>query len=68
MLEEVIKRLYLRLTCELNLANWRLLTPPVFGMYILSAVPTAGGIVKDTALREQYVVETILTVDATEAH
>ena len=42
MLEEVIER---TLTCELDLGNWRLLTPsPVLGMYVLPTVLIAGAI------------------------
>ena len=51
-------------TLELNPDNLRLVTPSsVFGMYVLPTIPAVGAaIFKDTALREQCVIETIWTV------
>ena len=49
-----------QLTWELDPGNWRLLTPsPDLGRYNLPTDHTVGTIFKDTASREQCVVETI---------
>ena len=56
-----------QLTHELDEGNQRLLTfSPVVGMYVLPTVLTVGAIFKDTALREQCVIESIWAVSIAE--
>lgn len=48
------------MTFKLDLGNQRRLTPsPVLGMCVRPMVPTEGAIFRDSALREQCVVEII---------
>ena len=56
-----------QLTLKLDLDNQRLLIPSsVLEMYVLPASPTIGTIFKDTALRQQCVVEIIWMEHMTE--
>lgn len=46
------------MTCEWNKGNRKLLTLLSLGLYILPTIPTMGALFKNTALREQCVLET----------
>ena len=65
LLEEVSRERDFHLTHKLHLDNQRL-TPPsrVLGIYVLPTIPIARAVFKDTALREQLLVETIWILNA----
>lgn len=59
-IEEVIERMYLLVDCHGDLGNQRLLTSsPFLVLYLPSVIPIVEAFCKDTALREQCVVEMI---------